>query len=63
MGQVDNESTTCIHEKLNLDEKNDGWSFDGLNDDRNDVEGREVVNKRRSHLQGHFHLKAQNGRR
>ena len=38
MGQVDTDDMSWIHEKWNLDERNDGWSFNEWNDDGNGVE-------------------------
>ena len=41
LGQVDNDDRSWIHEEWSLDERNDGSSFDGWNDDGNGVEWRE----------------------
>ena len=57
-GQVDKKTTTCIHEKWNLDERNDGWSFDGLNDDRNCVEWREDCDQTQVTSAGSFSLES-----
>ena len=40
-GQVDNDDKSWIQEEWSLDERHDGWSFDGENDDGNGVEWRE----------------------
>ena len=37
MGQVDDDDRSWIHVELSPDERNDGCSFDELNDDRNCV--------------------------
>ena len=57
-GQVDKKTTTCIHEKWNLDERNDCWSFDGLNDDRNCVEWREDGEQTQVTSAGSFSLES-----
>ena len=41
MGQDGNDDMSWIHEELSPDERNDGCSFDELNDDRNCVGWRE----------------------
>ena len=38
LAQVDNDDRSWIHEEWSLDERNDGWSFYGWNDDANGVE-------------------------
>ena len=63
LGQVVNDVRSWVHEEWSVDERNDGWSFDGWNDDGNGVEWREDCEKHMSHLQAHFHLNVQDGRR
>ena len=38
LGQVDTPDRLWIHEEWSLDERSDGWGFDGWNDDGNGVE-------------------------
>ena len=36
LGQVVNDDRLWVHEEWSVDERNDGWSFDGWNDDGNE---------------------------